>query len=162
MRDQDMRGGLAQAAHDYVRDVAANVWSVTVAAEDHAAAMRAEAEDVTSGDVYVALAWAVVDAARDAAVDAVSDAVAAAFPAVAVYVAAANGLAADAVAVEWPTDTDAAEDAGFVVPVAAYYAGGDYGRPDAWAVVDAYGSDTWPDDLAAALAADLADQVAAI
>jgi hypothetical protein len=156
MRDQDMRGGLAQAAHDYVRDVAANVWSVTVAAEDHAAAMRAEAEDVTSGDVYVALAWTVVDAARDAAVDAVSDAVAAAFGAAAAVVAERVGAGdADHVFVGWSDDTDAAEDAGYVVPVVATYG-------DAFAVVDAYGCPSWVDDLADMLVADMADQAAAV
>lgn len=156
------RSTLGQAAYDYVRNVAADVWAVTDAAEGAADYVREADPDATSGHVYGAIAWSAAEGARAAAEDAVSDAVAAAFPAVSVYVAAANGMAADAVSVEWPTDTDAAEAVGMVVPVSAYYAGGDYGYPDAWAVVDAYGSATWPEDLAAALAADLADNVDAL
>ena len=153
------RSGLGQAAYGYVRGVAGNVWEVTDAAAGAAEYVRDQDPDATSGQVYGAVAWSVAEGGRQAAEDAVSDAVAATFPAVSVYVAAANGMAADAVTVEWPTDTDAAEAVGMVVPVSAYYAGGDYGYPDAWAIVDAYGSATWAEDLARALAADLADQV---
>lgn len=148
------RSTLGQAAYDYARWTAPDVWSVTVAAADAAAFVREQDPDATSDQVYSAVAWSAVDGARDAAVDAVSDAVAATFAAVAERIGAAVGAGdADYIYVGWSDDSDAAEAVGFVVPVVATWG-------DAFGIVDAYGSPTWADDLATALVDAVADDQA--
>ena len=148
------RSTLGQAAYDYVRNVAADVWAVTDAAEGAADYVREADPDATSGRVYGAIAWSAAEGGREAAEDAVADAVAATFAAVAERVAAAVGAGgADYIYVGWSDDTDAAEAVGFVVPVVATWG-------DAFGIVDAYGSPTWADDLAAALVDAVADDQA--
>jgi hypothetical protein len=146
-RDIDVTGAaLAEAAGDYVRDMAPNVSALWDAAE---AALAADmAGDVTSGDAAAGLATVVAEAARVAAEAVAVDMLGATFGAVAELIAARLGAGgSDVVDVTW---SDTGGDVGMVMPVAATYG-------DAFAVVDAWSEGpTWVVTLADMLAADVA------
>ncbi len=147
---------LAEAAADYVTAVAPNVSALWAAAEDVAAE---DMGDAFAADVARGVAMGVAEAARDAAEAVAGEMLAGTFGAVAVHVAEACGFPRESVSVSW---SDSAEDVGYVLPVSAYVDGGAMGYPDAWAVVDVWGDDTWPDTLARMLAEDMADARASV
>lgn len=126
-------------------------WTLGHAAEDYAAAVRDADPDASSGDVYAAVAEAVVRSAEDVLTDVRSDrvtAVAATFPAVSAYVSAALGLP---VVVGWSDTADT--DPEDVLGVAAVVVDGPAADAFAWADACA---EEWPDVLAARLRDDVA------